>query len=190
MIPTSFYVFWKCSVCLGFCGFFCLSLTFSEERQIHAAAPNGELRWIWLASAICGVNNRKSWLPMDKSVRSGDLLSSFPGAKPENEKTRLCHVVAMFAHVDNALKWCPTPSQVLECLVFRLMKSDKVTKILWSLEYSFSTPMLLIGPSNSDLVEPTGTYVQRPTSFTWKDVCLVPPGYAKQISWAYQHTEQ
>ncbi len=65
---------------------------------------------------------------MEKSVRSIILV---PRSKPENEKTRQCHVVAMFADVDNTLKWCPTPRQVLECLVFRLMKSDKVTKILW-----------------------------------------------------------
>ncbi len=42
------------------------SLLFSEDRKLHAAATNGELGWIRLASAACGVNNRRSRVPTEK----------------------------------------------------------------------------------------------------------------------------
>ncbi len=105
-----------------------------------------ETRWIPLASAACGINNRRNRLLMEKSVRSGDRLASFPGGKPENNATWYQtsikwihvhntaviawsmavprHVVPTFAHAHNNLKWRPTSRQVLECLVFRLMRTD------------------------------------------------------------------
>ncbi len=110
----------------GLC-YFWGSLIFSEDRQFHAAAANGELWWIQLASAACGVSNHRNRLPMDKS----DRLASFPGGKPENEAT--CHGSAtwLIAHAHNNFKWRPTPGQVLKCLVFRLIRTDEVRKILW-----------------------------------------------------------
>ncbi len=42
---------------------------------------------IRLASVTCGVNNRISQLPTEKSVRSSDRLASFAGGKAENEAT-------------------------------------------------------------------------------------------------------
>ncbi len=54
----------KCFFVL-FLRFFChLGPIFSEDRQLHAAAANGELGWIRLASAACGVNNCGSRLPI------------------------------------------------------------------------------------------------------------------------------
>ncbi len=86
-----------------------------------------------LASADCGVNNRGSRLPARRPTEksgAGDRLSSFPGRKPEDEVTWQCHVVATFAHAHNYLKWRPTSRQVLECLDFRLMRTDEVREIL------------------------------------------------------------
>ncbi len=59
---------------------------FSGDRQLHAAPANGELGWIRVPSAACGVNNRRSRLPDGENLRSGDLLASFPGGKPENKE--------------------------------------------------------------------------------------------------------
>ncbi len=52
---------------------------------------------------------------------------------PVGLDTWQCHVVATFAHAHNNFKWRPTSRQVLvcctlECLVFRLMRTDKVTR--------------------------------------------------------------
>ncbi len=63
------------------------SLTFCEDRQLHAVAANGELGWIRLASAACGVNHRGRRPPTEKIIRSGDRLALFLGKKPESEAT-------------------------------------------------------------------------------------------------------
>ncbi len=39
-----------------------------------------------------------------------------------------CHMVATFAHAYNNFKWRPTPRQLLECLVSRLMRAVEVSK--------------------------------------------------------------
>ncbi len=63
-----------------FCDFF-WSLNFSQDRQLHAAASNGELGWIRLASATCGVNKSApegslwrttSLVPRKKAWERGD----------------------------------------------------------------------------------------------------------------------
>ncbi len=53
------YIFWKMFFVM-FLWIFFLSLIFSEDRQLHAAAANAELGWIRLASAACSVNNYRS----------------------------------------------------------------------------------------------------------------------------------
>ncbi len=59
----------SCVLCLWkFLGW---PLIFSEGRQLHAAAANGELWWIRLASAACGAE-------VDSQRRKAFALVSFP----------------------------------------------------------------------------------------------------------------
>ncbi len=137
-IPTSFITSY-------FCGYFFLSLTFSEDRQLHAATTTSG----WSESNSCELSGAA------EPVRSGDPSASFPVGKPfvsSPDSWRVASLggmgrmgslgtilvamqcmprVAMFAHAHNSLKWRPIPRQLLEYLVVRLMRAVEVTKILW-----------------------------------------------------------
>ncbi len=105
--------------------------SFDDERRMYIAEVTfsatveipGQFNRLWR-------KHRQKSTP-DGEKRSGDRLASFPGGKPENEATRQCHVGTTFTHTHNNLKCRPTPRQVLERLVFRLIRTDTVTKVLW-----------------------------------------------------------